>query len=729
MGYKELLKLILAAGVILGLLYFHPLSVLADHVYHISDEYNFVTESENYELYLYEPTMSVILKNKATGIVIRSTLAEEDDDGKNNRTWMAYMQSGLVITAIQGTIDTHQVDLISNPNTIKYTYTNNGFIAEIYFSDWRFGLSVHASLIDDDFIVSIPDSSIKEDLHGNHIGTVTLYPFMGYTYLDAREGYMFMPDGNGALIHLTDKRRRYSTGFSQMIYGQDAGFIESSSESFLWNMYRMVDKPQDVVIPVFGMMHTDKQQGYVAIVEDGEKRASIEVHPNGVMVDYNRCFVRFIVRRTYIQPMNNSNSGTMPLTEENRTHSDIKIRYRLLSGEDANYSGMAVAYRNYLLENELIKIRDTSYRTRTDFLGTDREQFMTGTRAVVMTTTDNIRDMYEYLHGAGVESHLSVYLGWQQGGVYRVPVNSFRADRAIGGTKALSNLIDDATQTNYQIYLYNDSLHLNEKTSRWATFNVAKRINKRRLSINTWQQVYSHFSYLLPARTGQNLNDFVSSVRNSGHNNMALGEITNTLFSYSNQGEFFTRIDTANSYLDTISRMSDDMNLVMEAPFAYLWKYTDAYLNMPLSSSHYMYEDESIPFMSIVLKGIIPMYSDYVNFEANKHEFKLKMIETGVYPSFYLTYKDSSELMHTNSAYLYSTLFDTYKDTVVEYDRVFRALALKTADALIISHQKLTDTVNVTIYDNGVRVYVNYGREAVMVDGVTVGALDYVIRG
>ncbi|HEX3021885.1 MAG TPA: DUF5696 domain-containing protein, partial [Lachnospiraceae bacterium] len=46
-----------------------------------------------------------------------------------------------------------------------------------------------------------------------------------------------------------------------------------------------------------------------------------------------------------------------------------------------------------------------------------------------------------------------------------------------------------------------------------------------------------------------------------------------------------------------------DMNLVLDEPFAYLWKYTDAIVDMPVTGSDYVYEDESIPFLSIVLKG------------------------------------------------------------------------------------------------------------------------------
>ena len=73
----------------------------------IPADYGKVAESDSYELYLYEPTMSIILKNKATGALLLSTLSEEDDNGANNKTWTAYMQSGVVLSAIKNANDTY----------------------------------------------------------------------------------------------------------------------------------------------------------------------------------------------------------------------------------------------------------------------------------------------------------------------------------------------------------------------------------------------------------------------------------------------------------------------------------------------------------------------------------------------------------------------------------------------------------------------------------------------
>ena len=87
----------------------------------------------------------------------------------------------------------------------------------------------------------------------------------------------------------------------------------------------------------------------------------------------------------------------------------------------------------------------------------------------------------------------------------------------------------------------------------------------------------------------------------------------------------------------------------------------------------------------------MPMYSDYVNFEANKNEFFLQMVESGVYPSFYITYENSSALIYTNSCDLYSTEYSTYKDTIVEYDAQLREVAAAVENAFIVEHEKLEE--------------------------------------
>ena len=456
------------------------------------------------------------------------------------------------------------------------------------------------------------------------------------------------------------------------------------------------------------------------MVEQGENRCSIEAHPNGVMrVSYNRCFAKFLLRDVYKQPLNQSESTKMDMLEKDRTHHDLSVRYCLLSGDEANYMGMAARFRRYLTEDMGLEKRDTAYRTRVDFLAEDQEKFLVGTRPVVMTSVADVREIFSDLQSAGVSSLLSVYRGWQNGGIWSLPVSSFSADGAIGGTRELEELIRSAREQDYLLAPYVDALRMNASTNTF-TYDAAKMVNKTTLKEKNTKQVYSLFYYLLPEKSAERLSALKQSLEEHGVGALAVGGITDMLFSWSLRDRYFSRNDGAQQYAGALKDLSGSLELALEEPFLYQWRYASEILNMPLDGSEYMYTDEEIPFMTLALKGLIPMYSDYVNFEANKTEFFLNLAETGVYPSFYVTKQNSSALLYTNSNDLYSTEYAAYRDTIAEYDRAFRALAEKTDGAVITNHEKLEGDVRKVTYSNGTIVYVNYSETERSVDGITL---------
>lgn len=683
-----------------------------------------VTENEAYALYMREEGLSVIVYDKAAGTCMESAVSY--DDGKNNAQWMGAMQSALVLNLIYSNVDTQQADLINDDVTQEITYTDRGFSAKVYWNKYKLGMTLEVTLNEDGITARIPDESIVED-GDTYIGTIALYPYLGYSYLDEKEGYMFLPDGNGALIYLDDKEGRFNTGYTGIVYGTDVGFVDSDTTRLWWERYEMVNEANNVLAPVFGMAHTSEGIAYLAVVEEGEQRAAIEASPNGVSIDYNRIYARFTERRLYTQPTsNNSTSGSFKLVEADRSHSDLQVRYLFLNGDQANYCGMANAYRNYLLESGFLKVLPDEYRTRVDFLGTEREAWIVGTSSVVMTTVEDIKEIYADLEQAGVKELLSVYKGWQKGGLYNLPITGYKADSEIGGTKKLTELMKDAQAEGIKMYLYSDAMRINP-TEQNATFNVVKKINKRKLEEETHKDVYDRFMWLTPAKTGNLLDKFVKSYTKSGVSGLALGGITDTLYSYNYSGTFYTRHQCAESYYNTVAKVDESTDLVLEQPFAYLWDHTESFLDMPLYTSSYIFEDESVPFLSIVLKGIMPVYSEYVNFEANKQEFFLKMVETGTCPSFYITKESAADLIYTNSSDIYSSEYNVYRDDIISYTKELEAVHEKTAGASIVGHEIRENGITVVTYDNGVKIYLNYSTEPQSADGHTLEGMSYLV--
>lgn len=694
-----------------------------------------IADNEDYELYLDGPTLSITIKDKKTGAIMNSSAGKDEE--KINAQWKGLMKSGIVLDVIdgKGKNDQKQADLINNESSVAIEKIENGFHAYVSFPEYEFYFQVYVTLEGDSLNVEIPDSLIIENcsLYATddpkreyYIGAINVFPFLGNTYLGETPGYMLLPDGNGTLIYLNDKEGKVTGGFSRMFYGEDIGFKESEVVSLLDDLYYTVNKEENIMAPIFGMVHTQDQFGFLGIVEGGAERASLEAYPNGVKVDYNRIYPKFILRKVYVQPTSQSDSGTVKAIEQDRSHSDIKVKYCFVHGDSANYSGLANRYRDYLLEDSGLSVKDNSYNTRVDFLGSERENGLVTKKAVTMTTTDDIRDIYKDLETAGVTDLLSLYKGWQAGGLYKIPVKNYKADSAIGGTKELTKLMKEVNDSGKQLYLCQDALRINPDEYN-ATFNVVKRVNKRLYEEWDYQQVYERFLYLTPSRSDDLMEELKKDYLEKGIKDISLTGISNNIFTFSYSSNYYSRKDTMTQYVNTISDMDQDFDLVLRQPNYYLWNYTDAFLDMPVGSSTYNYVDEDIPFLSMVLKGVVPMYSEYMNFEAEKQEFILKLIESGVYPSFYITKEDSSKLIYTNSAQIYSSQYNAYKEDIIQYNTAFKQINDAVKDAFIIKHERLDNGVTVVSYNNGIKIYVNYSNSDQTVDGYLIEAMGYKV--
>lgn len=686
-----------------------------------------IAENDAYELYLYEPALSIIVKNKNTQTLMRSTVRDDEMLTGVNDTWKGFLQSGVVIELQEDTNTIQRkVGLEGSGANVSADKIDGGFLAHIDYSSLGIGFDLEVKLYDDGSITAaIPEDSIYETAENKKIGNIYIFPLLGNSRLGETDGYMLIPDGNGALIYLDDKEGRFDSGYVQKVYGSDVGVGESYVLSLLWDKYETHNNAQQILAPVFGMVHTKDQLGYLAVIESGEEEASIYATPNGAYSEYNWITASFRKCATYIQPTSNSGGSVTKVTD--RIGYDIKIRYMFVEGSEANYTGLAKRYREYLLEKQELQQVDDEFRVRLDFLGADVENWMMWKKSVAMTTVEDIQNIYQDLETEGVTDILSLYKGWQSGGIYNLPVTDFDVESSLGGKKALKELIADTESKNIDFYLYTDALRANPETQN-TTFNTVKKMDKRLYQEQNYKTVYDTFVLWTPQKTSENLELLKSNLQKNGINNIALSGIGNTLFTYTMSDVMQTRLVGKYLYGEALEELSESMELLIEEPIACYWRYAKAMVDMPISDSDYIYTDQSVPFLSIALKGLIPMYGDYVNFEANEREYFLKLVETGINPSFYLTYENPSELIYTNSNDVYSSQYSVYKEQIITYYKELSKVNEAVKGSVITGHEILDNGVICVTYDNGVQIYINYQDSDEIADGVTVEALSYVLR-
>ncbi len=684
--------------------------------------HNLLAENSNYRMFLKDDNLSIIIQDKKTGSIMESTVIE--DDGASNDYWKNFMKSGIVLEVIED-VTTILKRVSLNEANIALNKRDDGFTADVSYEKYGFSYTLDVTLTDAGFTAEILDESIQETNDFYRIGNIYVYPFMGYTHLGERDGYMLVPDGNGAIINLEDKDGRFTSGFSKRVYGDNIGYNESYVLSLLWGEYQTVNESELILAPVFGMVHNDTEMAYLGIIEEGEYDASIEAYPNGAYTNYNWISSKFRLRQVYVQPTSKS-GGSTTLVEADRTHSNIKVRYEFTNGEKANYVGLAEKYRDYLFEAGKVETKNNDFNIRLDFLGADIKKWFIFDIAVPMTTIEQLKEILSELNNEGVEDIVAIYKGWQKGGVNTLPVTNFKVEGKLGSKGKLIDLIEESKEKGTEIYLEQDALRANPDTGN-TTYNVVKRVDKRLFEELTYKTVFEKFVYLTATKSMNNLTRLFDALGKKDILNVALTGVTNNLFSYTYSGDRFSRVFTAETYEETISKESEDTNLILDEPFSYLWKYSDALYNIPTGSSNYIFTDKDVPFLSIALKGVVPLYGDYTNFEADKQEYFLKLVETGIYPSFLLTYEDTSELLYTNSNDIFSAKYSVYKDDIVEYYKELKEVNELVKDAYIINHQEPVNNLVVVTYDNGVKIYVNYNEKAVSVDGVTVEPLSYKV--
>ncbi|MFR3994574.1 MAG: DUF5696 domain-containing protein [Turicibacter sp.] len=690
------------------------------------DGHQLIVQNNNYELYLEEQSLSIIVRDKKTSAVMYSTV--ENPDTKNNITWQNFMKSGVSLEYLTGSnVNVNKVSMFTDGIQKETTISDTGFLTKVFVPDLEIGFTLMVELTETGIIAEIPEESIVEgDTH--KVSGFYIYPFLGYSKLGIREGYMVIPDGSGAIINLEDNDGEYTQPYSNYIYGENIG-IDEKNVPTLFKGHNIVKPSENVLMPIFGMVHTDSKIGLLGIVEGGAEYSSkIEAYPNGAVTDYDWITAKFVYRQSYNQSMSQS-TGSIVVIQNERNHFDARIRYEFVSGEDASYTGLAKIYRHYLLENDALNQVEEQFKMRLDFLGLEQKNGMIFREDVVMTTIEDIKQIYNELGVEGVTNLLTIYKGWQKNGLAASsPATNFKADQAIGGNHELLDLLAELEESNVAFYLYNDPLKVDSSASTLLKYSVVKKLNKRVHEEETYKDVIVGYNYLLPSKVAEMATKLENSYVKNKVNNVMLSEISNTVFSYSIKGKIYDRMTTAQAFEDIVANYSVSFNLLLEQPFSYLWKYTDMYVDTPVSGSRYNFVDEDIPFLSIVLKGSLPMYSNYINFEANKQEYFLKLVEQGVLPSFYLTMEDPAELKYTNSSDIYSSRYDLLKDELVTYYNELKDVYSQISGATIEDHNRVDDVVTVE-YSNGIKVYVNYSTKAKMIDGVTIDALSYKVGG
>lgn len=619
------------------------------------------------------------------------------------------------------------------------------WVLDIDYKKYDVELRVHLFFTEDGVEYEIRDQEIVAD-EREKILSISVTPFMGaqggyttsfdfetmkYEIEEANmlnPGYSFIPDGSGALIRYENTSIDVKE-YSGVVYGGDLTRAYSSTDTEL-----EYGAASDATLPVFGMSFgDDTETAFVAYATSGDEYMEIVSTPVSSNLGYIQTYSKFIYNGVYNQVYNGDGDGYSTLSETTN-HFDMHIHFDFLNGDGestthaASYVGMALTYRDYLIEEGMITPLDTRLTdipVRIDFLMADSKEGIFGYEEQVSTTVDDVDSILTTIHGNGVMNVNSGLLGWQQGGMILSSPKDTNFTRSIGTKREFSTLFEDMTLLDYDVSFVNDYAFINEEMEM-VRGNAVKHINGLYYEkVLTNFQTVNEFTLVKPEVTIDWLEDHVSEFTNMGQTSMTVDGITSLL--YGSPKESQTALDSIELINASLSDINEDLLINATNPNIYLMSSIDRYLNMPVYSSQYIIASDTVPFIELVLQGTVEMYAPYANFSFSSENDVLRMIDYNLYPSFVLTQQPSYVLASTNSNAFISTQFVDYEDVITDiYTDV--NMALNTViGASWEARTVLENGLILNEYSNDIQILINYTDQEVVYGAYTVDANDYLV--
>jgi hypothetical protein len=673
--------------------------------------FTLVAENDVFELHANQATLAIRVVDKRSGYVWHSNLDEPGPDDRLNRTWTAFAASGVSVDALDARAVDERASITNAETILDYRPIDQGFEAAVTFVDVGISLMVRVVLEPSGVRVEVPFTSISAG-DEYKLGLLHLYPFFGAARGSEAPGYMFIPDGAGSLIRFADTTRARNMFYGRY-YGADIGMIGATPYD------PTVIPPYRLSLPVSGMVHGDGQHAYLAVVENGAAYGELRVHPAGVTTNFNFLYNAFVYNQAYFQATNRAGAGVTTL-QPSPNEFDITIHYRFLTGPGSDYVGLARSYQQYLLEKNMLPAAlppGDDIGVRLEFLGGEKERILFWQRLIPMTT---VGQMASILEGLEVRNPEVIYYGWQPLGAASMPPRALRLEPGLGSLQELNDLSQAIAAGGGHLRLYLDpQAALVDEGGYSAKNDLARAIT----SVNLLGGNRNKLNYFLglPA-VAERYGRLSEGIFNQLGAGLAVDSLGSVLYSDHRRGAFVGRDDAVRAYQALLAEHAGPTAFYL--PNDYVFGFMQAYYDIPLSDSGYLYATQAVPFLQLVLAGYVPAYGPALNFSSNLQADLLRHVDFNVYPSFFLSHGSADRILRTSSSWIFSSAYEQWGPEIERTYQWLNNLLGPVKGQPVLARETLASGVVATTYGNGRQIIVNYSDQPFTLDATVVNAQD-----
>lgn len=600
-------------------------------------------------------------------------------------------------------------------------------LAESTFDKPIYNVNVIYRLDGNDLLVEVPLQEIE--YKSNYpISNLTILPFFGAGGVED-EGFLLIPEGGGALINFNNGKTSQNNYYANM-YGWDMALDRKE-----------VVHNTRAYFNAYGI--SEGNDSFVCILEEGASYASVYADIAGKLNSYNYVnAVYSIALREKYDVGEIANSSIYVYIPE-LPEGSLLQRYRFI--DSGSYSDMAKDYQAYLTGkygSYMTMNEDTEAPVAVEILGAvDKVKQILGvpvSKPLKLTTFEEAADMIAELKNDGL-NNMSVKLsGWANGGINQKMLSRIKPVSSLGSKKDLQNLIDTAKGLGVDVYLDGVTQYAYDSGILNGFFvytDAARFISKEKAELFEFSAItYSKREdldsfYLLHPDLAEEMADNLAAYAAKYGAGISFRENGMDLSADYYVKDMRSREEVLNQQAEELQKLSDaGQKIMINMGNNYAAVYSDLITNMELQGSEYTIIDTYVPFYQMALHGYVNYTGEALNLTGETEDELLRSAEYGAGLSFNLMNETAFVLQKTLYTEYFGSDYAAWHDRLVEIYTRYNAELGHTFNQKMTGHEQLTADLSCTMYEDGTKVYVNYGYlDLTAEDGTVVPARDYKV--
>lgn len=702
-----------------------PVSAAASSAvtYQEKDGY-WIAENDALSLELDTTTGEFVLTHRASGRSYRSTPeGKKDTEVKGSNRFIMY--SLLTVTVLDK--ETHEP-------SVKVSYTGSVMREGLTVERIQDGVRLSFSFPENELTVPL-DLLLKGDVFSARVDmqaisqtgaylveSVGILPCFGSGTAED-DGYLLIPDGSGALIEFGVDKSGFRA-YSQPVYGSDPAYAGDMATS----------RKLPIRLPVFGVQRNGS--AFLAEITAGAEAASIEARAPGMFNKQGTVWASFTRIGSGLVTIGESSQGAVKESNLYQTGNSLvdmaQVDYHLLP-EGGGYTAMAALYQNLLRERGAGAQTIDKTALYCEFVGgVMRQESFLGFYVHREKTLTTIADIRTALEELPVSQTKVIYTDWTSQQIRGQLQTKAVASGKLGGSKQLKALAEELGDG--RLLLSYEPIAVEKGSWQfWKYLDAARRIGGELNKLYSYKPSTLYIdkekpvAYLLRTQRWDRtftpfLRSFTAQCAGAELYSATLGS---TLFTDFDKKHFTTRTQVAQAVSSRLD--ASQKNWTLREPNAYALPYVQTVTEVPVTSSGFDLFTRDVPFYALVLDGLINKTIPAVNQNGNSRFMLLKALETGSNLYFRFTCQDPETMTYTVKDSLYYSVFASWKEEVKSLYADYTAVTAQVGGAKITGHRQVADGVYETVYENGVRIFVNYGDSAVTAESIEIPAMGYAV--